>query len=91
MGEVNNAFVVVMGITTVFVGLILIILFCKIVGLFFKNAGKKESNDKTVNTNTVQNTKIENREEILAAVCAACAEDMGVDVNALRVKSFKKI
>jgi len=32
-----------------------------------------------------------NRQEIIAAVCAVCAEDMGVDVNAIRVKSFKKL
>ena len=34
---------------------------------------------------------IENREEIVAAVCAAVAEEEGVDISALRVVSFKKL
>ena len=34
---------------------------------------------------------IENREELVAAVCAAVAEEEGVDISALRVVSFKKI
>lgn len=34
---------------------------------------------------------IENREEIVAAVCAAVAEQEGVDISALRVVSFKKL
>ena len=34
---------------------------------------------------------IENRQEIIAAVTAVVAEEMGKDVNALRVVSFKKI
>ena len=39
----------------------------------------------------VANTPIENREEIVAAVCAAVAEEEGVDISALRVVSFKKL
>ena len=34
---------------------------------------------------------IENRAEIIAAVCAAAAEEMGTDISALRVVSFKKV
>ena len=34
---------------------------------------------------------IENRQEIIAAVTAVCAEEMGKDVSALRVISFKKL
>ncbi len=34
---------------------------------------------------------IENRAELVAAVCAAVAEEEGVDISALRVVSFKKI
>jgi hypothetical protein len=39
----------------------------------------------------VTNAPIENREEIVAAVCAAVAEEEGVDISALRVVSFKKL
>jgi uncharacterized membrane protein YvbJ len=34
---------------------------------------------------------IENRQEIIAAVTAVCAEEMGKDISALRVISFKKL
>lgn len=34
---------------------------------------------------------IANRKKILAAVCAVIAEENGCDVNAIRVKSFRKI
>ena len=89
MAEINNAFVVVMGIGTVFIGLICIIIVCKIVG-FFCNIGAKKSADEKIFTPNVPEI-IENKEEIIAAVTAACAEDMGKDVSALRVLSFKKI
>ncbi|MCQ2450866.1 MAG: OadG family protein [Clostridia bacterium] len=86
----SNTFVVCMGIGTVFVGLILIIIMCKIVGLFCKIFVKE---NKPVPTPVAADNgkAIENRQEIIAAVTAACAEDMGTDVSALRVVSFKKI
>ena len=34
---------------------------------------------------------IENRQEIIAAVCAAVAEENGTDISAIRVISFKKL
>ena len=89
MAEINNAFVVVMGIGTVFIGLICIIIVCKIVG-FFCNIGVKKGSNEKIFTPDAPKT-IENKEEIIAAVTAACAEDMGKDVSALRVLSFKKI
>ena len=33
----------------------------------------------------------ENRQEIIAAVSAALAEEMGTDISAIRILSFKKI
>lgn len=81
-------FVVVMGVGTVFIGLICIIAICAIMGLIFRNQDKKQVipvSPKAVPELT------ENRQEILAAVCAAVAEELGTDVSALRVISFKKI
>ena len=34
---------------------------------------------------------IENRQQIIAAVSAAVAEELGTDVSAIRILSFKKI
>jgi hypothetical protein len=39
----------------------------------------------------VSSEAVENRGEILAAVCAAVAEEEGADISAIRVISFKKV
>ena len=85
--------VVVMGVGVVFVGLVLIILICKVMGSFFAKKNKAEETSAAVvaAAPVAQNTVIENRQEIIAAVTAACAEEMGKDVSAIRVISFKKI
>ena len=90
--NIPNWMVIVMGIGTVFIGLICIIILCKIMGALFGGAQKtkKSSADDKV-APAVQNAVIENRQEIIAAVTAAVAEDMGKDVSAIRVVSFKKL
>lgn len=88
--EVPNWFVVVMGIGIVFLGLVCIIVLCKIVALFCKGKSAKDVEKAPVQT-AAANTPIENRQEIIAAVAAACAEELGTDVSALRIHSFKKI
>ena len=87
----ENWMVVVMGIGVVFVGLVLIILICKIMGLFFAKAAKQESKPAVVAAPAKASAVIENRQEIIAAITAACAEEMGKDISALRVVSFKKL
>ena len=88
----ENWMVVVMGVGVVFVGLILIILICKIMGLFFTKTAKADKKAVApVATPSATNAPIANRQEIIAAVTAACAEEMGKDISALRVISFKKL
>ncbi len=91
--KIPNWMVIIMGIGTVFVGLVCIIILCKIMGLFFSGVTKtEEKTTATVaSTPAAQNAVIENRQEIIAAVTAAAAEDMGKDVSAIRVISFKKL
>lgn len=84
MSEIPSWFVVCMGLGTVFVGLICIIIICKIMSVFLKER-------KTVTLAEKKPTEIENREELIAAVSAAVAEDMGTDISAIRILSFKKI
>ena len=40
---------------------------------------------------SVASTVVENRDELVAAVCAAVAEENGTDISAIRVVSFKKV
>ena len=83
--------VVAMGVGIVFLGLVLIILICKVMGLFFAKSAKAESKPAAVSAPVAASAPIENRQEIIAAVTAACAEEMGKDISALRVISFKKL
>ncbi len=95
--EYSNAFVVLMGVGTVFVGLVLIILVCKIMGFA---VGKSIDTVKTVSpatttapvqSNTQTSTVIENKGELVAAISAAVAENLGRDVEAIRIVSIKKV
>ncbi len=83
-----------LGIAVVFMGLV------SIVGLVFvmNKLCERFLNKKPVNAPApvtpaapVASAPIANREEIVAAVCAAVAEEEGVDISALRVVSFKKL
>lgn len=93
MNEIPNWFVVCMGIGTVFVGLICIVIICDIMSRL-SNLGtvKKEKNEEPIASQiTAPQPIIENRQEILAAVCAVAAEELGTDISAIRVLSFKKL
>ncbi len=89
----SNAFVVAMGLGTVFVGLICIIILCKIIGAVCMAAEKKNNTavQNTVVPQVAASVQIENRQEIVAAVSAAVAEELGTDISAIRILSFKKI
>lgn len=94
MQEPSNLFVCLLGVGTVFIGLICLILLCKIIGLL--TSGKKDSAKQALSANTSNQTThanqpIENRQEIIAAVSAVVAEELGTDISALRILSFKKI
>lgn len=90
VSDIPNWFVVCMGVGTVFVGLICIVIICKVTSLFCRPKKSKAANtEPTVETKPV--AEIENRQEIIAAVSAAAAEDMGTDISAIRILSFKKI
>ena len=89
----NVAFVCAMGIITVFVGLICLIIVCKLIAAFSDN--KKQETAETcspiIASASVAEQPIENKQELLAAVSAALAEELGTDVNGIRIISFKKL
>ncbi len=87
----STPFVVILGISTVFIGLIGLVILCKILSVFCNMTGKKSKTINQVNSPVSNNQVIENRQEIIAAVSAALAEELGTDVSAIRILSFKKI
>ena len=82
-----------LGVAVVFVGLVAIVglvwAMNKLCDRFLK--GKSAAPATAPAPAPIASTVIENREQIVAAVCAAVAEEEGVDISALRVLSFKKI
>lgn len=89
-------FVCAMGMATVFIGLVCIIILCKIFSAIVRLGEKsKDEKPKVVETKQTANATVSNeipdKQRVLAAVCAAVAEELGTDVSALRVLSFKKL
>lgn len=85
---------VLLGIGVVFAGLVCIVIICKITSAFCNIGAKKEkvADSTGVQAATVPApTVIENRQEIIAAVSAAIAEELGTDISAIRIHSFKKL
>ena len=103
--EPSLAFVCMLGIVVVFVGLICIIGIIMIMNILCTGALREKKAKFTEAevapaaqapqpmpaTTIAPAAPIENRGEIIAAVCAAVAEENGTDVSAIRVISFKKI
>ena len=91
-------FVIVMGLGTVFLGLICIILLCKILGAVCTLIERKGDSVSTAKAPAAQTAPAPakaqdpaKRQEIIAAIGVAIAEECGVDANAIRITSIKKI
>jgi sodium pump decarboxylase gamma subunit len=97
-GEIHWAIVCLIGVAVVFVGLACIIGLVELMTficnkLLDGGAKKKEQNNASVSAPApvAAPVAVENRGEIVAAVCAAIAEEEGTDISAIRVISFKKV
>lgn len=88
--EYSNLFVVLMGIGTVFFGLICLIVLVWVMGKLFRNvdgAGSTAAPAPQTESHRIPS----NSGEILAAISAAIAEELGTDVSAFRIVSVKKL
>lgn len=85
----ENWFVVVMGIATVFVVLVLIIGLCYLLGAICRDRSQKTATETAPTAAAPEG--IPNRAELAAAIAAAVAEYSGTDASALRILSIKKI
>ena len=76
--EPSSLFVCLMGMGTVFFGLICLIVLTMIMG-------------KIVGGHAAPAAPEGNRQEIAAAVAAAIAEELGTDITGIRILSMKKL
>ena len=98
-GELSGAFVVAMGMGTVFIGLICIILLVKLMSLIINGVAKNEADKPAAPAVPVASAQaaapvpaeIPNRAEFVAAVSAAIAEDLGTDISRIQIISIKRI
>lgn len=86
--------VIGMGLGTVFVGLICIIVICYIMGavikLFEKHVPAEEPKPSAQGA-PAEPEPIENKGELIAAISAVIAEELGESVEAIRIKSIRKV
>lgn len=80
--------VVVLGIGVVFVGLIALVVVCTLFGKLFQNRKPAASEESPAAASTGE---IEHRGELVAAVSAALAEELGTDVKGLRILSIRRL
>ena len=89
----SNLFVCAMGIGTVFVGLIALIFICSLLSAvckIFLNSMPEPAKAPGAPAPAAASAEIANKGEIVAACCAAIAEELGEDVKNIKVVSFKK-
>lgn len=91
--EPGILFTVILGVSVVFVGLVCIVGL--VVLMNWLCAEKVKSAPEAPATSPIAApavpAAIPNRQEIIAAVVAAVAEEEGTDISAIRVLSFKKL
>lgn len=87
--ELSNLFVCLMGMGTVFAGLICLVFICYLVG-FAARDRKKPVAERNAPAEADKATVTENREELVAAISAAVAEELGEDVSRIRILSLKR-
>lgn len=94
MESLSNTFVILMGLGTVFFGLVCIILLCYLMSYVVQKISKPTP-VAPVSTPAAQPTPakstITNREEFIAAVSSVIAEELGTDVSAIRILSVKEL
>ena len=93
--EIPTWFVCAMGMGIVFIGLICLIVLIKILGVVSQLAAGKETAPAAPAAVPVAAApaaeEIPNRGELVAAVSAALAEELGTDVSAIRIHSIKRV
>lgn len=100
MSKLSNGFVVVMGLATVFIGLICIILLIMIVSALCRISSSVAPQSQAKDTAPASVTPVApvaqatagqiERGELVAVVSAAIAEELGTDVSAIRIVSLQK-
>lgn len=88
--QVSPLFVVLMGMGVTFIGLTCLIFLTFLLGKIAGGSTKPAAAAPAPAAVTAADA-IPNRQELIAAVSVALAEELGTDVTGIRILSFKKI
>ena len=91
MNDYSNLFVCLMGMGTVFFGLICLIVLTTILGHVL---GRKQQTPAAPAASAAPVSAAADGSlspEVIAAISAAIAEDLGTDITGIRIKSIKKL
>ena len=91
MPEYSNLFVVLMGLGTVFAGLLCIILLVTLMSWVCARTSAPKTVPQMPAAPAAMRAPGAVTPAMMAAVAAAIAEDMGTDVSAIRIVSMKKV
>lgn len=91
--NVGPGTVILMGLGIVFFGLIVIIALISLMSWIVRLATKEKPVKKATSNeeNEADFPEIANKDEFVAAVSAAIAEDLGEDISKLRIVSIRRI
>lgn len=91
MNEPSTLQVVAMGLITVFVVLVFLILIIKLMGLIMTKVAERKSAPAAVPAAPVSAAPQIDKQKLVAAVATAIAEDMGTDVDHLKIHSIRRL
>lgn len=88
--DYSSVFVCLMGMGTVFFGLICLIVLTTIMGRICRR-GKQAAPAAAASAPATATAPQVNQQELVAAVSAAIAEELGTDITGIRILSMKKL
>ena len=88
--EYSSAFVCLMGMGTVFFGLICIVALCYAMSAVCRRTERRKTVPAVPAASAVP-AETGDRGELVAAVSAALAEELGTDISGIRILSLKKL
>lgn len=96
VNDPGRGLVIGMGLGTVFTGLICIIVICYVMGAIInavekRKPAKPDEASASAPQASASNGPIENKGELVAVISAVIAEELGEDVEAIRIKSIRRV
>jgi len=89
--DYSNLFVCLMGMGTVFFGLICLIVLTSLMGRIVSHPKSTAPATAAPANFSAPAASEPNRQELIAAVSAAIAEELGTDITGIRILSVKKL